>query len=133
VPRRIEVPSADALFGVPAAPPAESPPPPPAGRPPAAPPSTATPERPGSVPSRAEASPAPRPRRAAPGSPLRRPRPATPAPRRVDLRRLDRLEAALADLPIDRLIEVREQVELLLAGPTVDPAGLRRLLEWCGA
>jgi hypothetical protein len=100
VPRRIEVPSADALFGQPPAPP---------------------PRR------------APRPRAAAPS-----PKPATGAPRRraaaplrVDegvLRRLDQLEAVLGELSVDRLIELRMELEALLAAGTVDSTELQRVL-----
>jgi hypothetical protein len=113
VPRRIEVPSADALFG--------------------RPPSTSPPRR----------TAAAKPRRAAAGSrrevgeglelpsPKRRSRRAA-APAGADqgvLRRLDQLEAVLADLPVDRLIELREALEVLLASDTVDAADLHRLLE----
>jgi hypothetical protein len=45
------------------------------------------------------------------------------------LRRLDQLEAVLSDLPVDRLIELRETLEVLLAAGTVDAAELQRLLE----
>jgi hypothetical protein len=100
VPRRIEVPSADALFGQPPAPPPR---------------------------------PAPRPRTAAPspkpaaGAPRRR----AAAPLRVDegvLRRLDQLEAVLGDLSVDRLIELRMELEALLAAGTVDSTELQRVL-----
>jgi hypothetical protein len=50
---------------------------------------------------------------------------------RVDegvLRRLDQLEALLGDLPVDRLIELREELEVLLAAGTVDSAELQRVL-----
>ncbi len=97
MPRRIEVPSADALFG---------------------------------------GTPAPAPRRAprdraaaATRKPAARRRAAAPV--RVDegvLRRLDQLEALLGDLPVDRLIELREELEVLLAAGTVDSAELQRVL-----
>lgn len=99
MPRRIEVPSADALFGTPPPPPRR-----PARRPPAPP----TPK------------PAPRPRRARAAAPLR-----------VDegvLRRLDQLEAVLGELPVDRLIELREELEVLLASGSVDSTELQRVL-----
>jgi hypothetical protein len=38
----------------------------------------------------------------------------------------------LADLPVDGLIELREQLEILLAAPSVDEAALRHLLESAG-
>lgn len=101
MPRRIEVPSADALFG------------------------------------RTAPSPRPAPRRRAPAAADgRAPRPrrratAPPADEGV-LRRLDQLEAALSDLPIDRLIELRERLEVMLAAGSVDADELRSLLELGG-
>jgi hypothetical protein len=110
------VPSADALFGRPSGPP----------------PST----------SPARRTAAAKPRRTPAGSrrevgealelapPKRRSRRAA-APAGADegvLRRLDQLEAVLSDLPVDRLIELREALEVMLASDTVDAAGLQRLL-----
>ncbi|HEY2704197.1 MAG TPA: hypothetical protein VGL20_10950 [Candidatus Dormibacteraeota bacterium] len=100
MPRRIEVPSADALFG---GPPAPAP-----RRAPRERAAAATPK------------PAARPARRRPAAPVR-----------VDegvLRRLDQLEALLGDLPVDRLIELREELEVLLAAGTVDSAELQRVL-----
>jgi hypothetical protein len=82
-------------------------------------------------------SPRPAPRRRAPAAADgRAPRPrrratAPPADEGV-LRRLDQLEAALSDLPIDRLIELRERLEVMLAAGSVDADELRSLLELGG-
>jgi len=98
VPRRIEVPSADALFGGPPAPP------------PAAAATGGT----------VEVRPRPR-----------RPRRPAPLPRADQgaMRRLEELEATLAELPVDRLIELREGLETLLAAGSVDAESLERVLE----
>jgi hypothetical protein len=109
VPRRIEVPSADALFGGPGAPP------------------RAQGERPAAISEavRDEIDVRPLPARS-----RRAPRPSPP--QRADegaLRRLEELEAALADLPLDRLIELREELETLLASGSVDADRLERVLE----
>lgn len=112
MPRRIEVPSADALFGGPAGAPA--PPPPARPRRRAAP----------------EAAAAPRAQPTA----RRRRRAAAPAPADEGvLRRLDQLEAVLVDLSVDRLIELREGLEVLLAAGTVDAAALHHLLDLTAA
>jgi hypothetical protein len=109
VPRRIEVPSADALFGGPGPSPRAQ------GEPPAAITEAVRDEidvRP--LPARSRRS--------------RRPSP----PQRADegaLRRLEELEAALTDLPLDRLIELREELETLLAAGSVDADRLERVLE----
>ena len=101
MPRRIEVPSADALFGGPPVPP---------------PAAAAT----GST---VEVRPlAPRPRR--PRRPALLPRADQGA-----MRRLEELEATLAELPVDRLIELREGLETLLAAGSVDAESLERVLE----
>ncbi|HEV7466845.1 MAG TPA: hypothetical protein VGP96_11110 [Candidatus Dormibacteraeota bacterium] len=100
MPRRIEVPSADALFGRPPAPAPRREPRPPA------------------------AAPSPKPA-------ARAPRRRASAPLRVDegvLRRLDQLEAVLGDLSVDRLIELRMELEVLLATGTVDSTELQRVL-----
>jgi hypothetical protein len=100
VPRRIEVPSADALFGQPPAPP------------------------PRRTPRPRTAATSPKP---AAGAPRRRAGP----PLRVDegvLRRLDQLEAVLGDLSVDRLIELRMELEALLVAGTVDSTELQRVL-----
>ena len=106
MPRRIEVPSADALFGGPSTPP---------------------PVAPQEAAAEAEAELEVRPLPSRP----RRERRASPAARadQGTLRRLDEIEAALAELPIDRLIELREELETQLARGGVDPGGLQRLLE----
>ena len=107
MPRRIEVPSADALFGQPPAP---------------------APRR-ASRPRAAAASP--RPAATSPGPAARAPRRRAAAPLRVDegvLRRLDQLEAVLGDLSVDRLIELRIELETLLAAGTVDSTELQRVL-----
>jgi hypothetical protein len=114
VPRRIEVPSADALFGGPAAPR-------PAPAPDAVPVAAST-ARGAEVEVR---TPAPRPRRAR--------RAATPI--RTDqgtLRRIEELETGLAELPVDRLIELREELEALLAAGSVDADRLERVLRLTG-
>ena len=116
MPRRIEVPSADALFGGPAAPPPD----------PAAPRAAAPSPSPSAGDGEVEVRPiAPRPRRA------RRTPPPAPADEGA-LRRLDELEAALPELPVDRLIELREELEVLLASRSVDAARLERVLELAG-
>jgi hypothetical protein len=61
----------------------------------------------------------------------RAPRRRAAAPLRVDegvLRRLDQLEAVLGDLSVDRLIELRIELETLLAAGTVDSTELQRVL-----
>ncbi|HEX6493439.1 MAG TPA: hypothetical protein VF112_07990 [Candidatus Dormibacteraeota bacterium] len=107
MPRRIEVPSADALFGGPAAPRAQ-----------AEPPAAIT-----------EAAGDEIDVRTLPPSPRRARRPSPPRADQGALRRLDELEAALAELPIDRLIELREELESLLAVGSVDADRLERVLE----
>jgi hypothetical protein len=107
VPRRIEVPSADALFGRPPAPAHRR-----APRPHAA-------------------AVSPRPVPASPTPAARAPRRGAAAPLRVDegvLRRLDQLEAVLGDLSVDRLIELRMELEALLVAGTVDSTELQRVL-----
>jgi hypothetical protein len=112
VPRRIEVPSADALFGGPAAPPPA--------------PSPGAPAAPAAGSEEVAARrPAPRTRRARGAA----------APVRTDegtLTRIEDLEAGLAELPIDRLIELREELEILLAAGSVDPGRLERVLQLTG-
>jgi hypothetical protein len=106
------VPSADALFGGPAVPS-----PAPASEPA------------GAAAARGEEVEVPRPPRRAP-----RPR-RDPTPARTDegtLRRIDELEAGLAELPVDRLIELREELEVLLAAGSVDPDRLERVLQLGG-
>jgi hypothetical protein len=109
VPRRIEVPSADALFGGLARSPraqAEAP--------------AAISE---AVRDEIDVRPLPaRPRRARRTSP----------PPRADqgsLRRLEELESALGELPVDRLIELREELETLLAAGSIDAERLERVLK----
>lgn len=104
MPRRIEVPSADALFG----------------RPTPAPDPAPAPGAEAAVPR------SPRPRRA------RGTRAAASADQQV-LRRLGRVESALAEMPVDRLIELREALEALLAGDDrVETAELERLIALAG-
>ena len=108
MPRRIEVPSADALFGGPGPRPRDQ------GEPPAAITEAVRDEidiRP--LPPRSRRARRPSPPRADQGA----------------MRRLEELEAALADLPLDRLIELREELETLLASGSVDADRLERVLE----
>lgn len=101
MPRRIEVPSADALFG--------------------------------------HSTPAPEPAPASGAAPAatrsRRPR-GTRAEAGTDaavLRRLDRVESALPEMPVDRLIELREALEALLTlDERVETAELERLIALAG-
>ena len=109
MPRRIEVPSADALFGGPGPSPREQ----------REPPAAIT----EAVRDEIDVRPLPPPSRRA-----RRPS----RPPRADqgaMRRLEELEATLADLPLDRLIELREELETLLASGSVDADRLERVLE----
>jgi hypothetical protein len=114
VPRRIQLPDADALFG-------ESPGPPvPAGAQSAAAAPVAD------VPKRVAKTARQRPASAAP-------KPAVPAPRSRatagPAKRLGDLEASLEALPIDTLLSVRAELEVLLVAERISPAAVRRLLD----
>jgi hypothetical protein len=109
VPRRIEVPSADALFGRPAPSPRAA-----ATTPPVISEAAGDAVDVRTLPTRERGA--------------RRARAAVARADQGTLRRLDELEAALGELPLDRLIEMREELETLLAAGTVDATGLERLL-----
>jgi hypothetical protein len=129
VARRIELPSAEALFGENAAAKTVSS----AGtrKKTAAPAKSSrasgagAAKKPGRAPNRATSTgSAARPSRK---STTRAPRKSTP--RRTPLARLETIETRLSELPVDALIDLRDGLEELLAADSVDETAVRRLLD----
>lgn len=138
--RRIELPSADVLFGdgpvgaKPAARPKKSAAKKPAAKATAAKPKTraakASPPK-----TRAAAHAPKKPAKAPTRKPAakRTPRTARPKPEGFAEARLAAVESRLADLPVDTLIDLRDGLEELLSADVVDVDAVERLLDSVGA